>query len=64
MPPEVTSARATAAPSSATLKIILMDEPLSNFDAQLPVEMRNELVLLQSDVGSTMLYAPTIRSRR
>lgn len=37
-------------------EILLMDEPLSNLDAQLRVEMRSELVALQREVGSTMLY--------
>lgn len=37
-------------------RILLMDEPLSNLDAQLRIEMRSELVSLQREVGSTMLY--------
>ena len=37
-------------------QILLMDEPLSNLDAQLRIEMRSELVSLQRKVGSTMLY--------
>ena len=37
-------------------QILLMDEPLSNLDAQLRIEMRSELVSLQREVGSTMLY--------
>lgn len=37
-------------------EILLMDEPLSNLDAQLRIEMRSELVSLQREVGSTMLY--------
>jgi ABC-type sugar transport system ATPase subunit len=37
-------------------EILLMDEPLSNLDAQLRIEMRSELVTLQRRIGSTMLY--------
>lgn len=33
-----------------------MDEPLSNLDAQLRVEMRAELLALQRDLGTTMVY--------
>ena len=34
----------------------LLDEPLSNLDAQLRVQMRSEIRLLQRRTGSTMLY--------
>ncbi len=34
----------------------LMDEPLSNLDAQLRVEMRTEIKRLQHDLGATTLY--------
>ncbi|RLP78117.1 ABC transporter ATP-binding protein [Mycetocola tolaasinivorans] len=37
-------------------EILLMDEPLSNLDAQLRIEMRAELVAMQRRIGSTMLY--------
>lgn len=37
-------------------QILLMDEPLSNLDAQLRIEMRSELVSLQRELGSTILY--------
>ncbi len=37
-------------------KVFLMDEPLSNLDAQLRVEMRAELVELHSRLGVTILY--------
>jgi ABC-type sugar transport system ATPase subunit len=37
-------------------KAFLMDEPLSNLDAQLRVEMRAELVELHSRLGITILY--------
>src|SRR5205823_5037581 len=34
----------------------LMDEPLSNLDAQLRVQMRAEIVELQRRLGATMVY--------
>jgi multiple sugar transport system ATP-binding protein len=34
----------------------LMDEPLSNLDAKLRVQMRTEVARLQSDLGTTMIY--------
>jgi multiple sugar transport system ATP-binding protein len=34
----------------------LMDEPLSNLDAKLRVQMRTEVARLQSDLGTTMVY--------
>jgi sn-glycerol 3-phosphate transport system ATP-binding protein len=37
-------------------KIFLFDEPLSNLDAQLRVEMRVEIKKLQRDLGTTALY--------
>ncbi len=37
-------------------KVFLMDEPLSNLDAQLRVEMRAELVDLHRQLGITILY--------
>jgi multiple sugar transport system ATP-binding protein len=37
-------------------KAFLLDEPLSNLDAQLRVEMRAELKRLQQRLGATMLY--------
>ena len=36
--------------------VCLMDEPLSNLDAQLRVEMRREIRALQQKLGVTMLY--------
>ena len=36
--------------------VFLMDEPLSNLDAQLRVTMRAEIKRLQRDLGVTMLY--------
>jgi len=37
-------------------QVLLMDEPLSNLDAQLRVEMRGELLALQRELGTTMVY--------
>ena len=37
-------------------KIFLLDEPLSNLDAKLRVQMRSELVQLHENLGTTMLY--------
>src|SRR5690606_34953478 len=35
---------------------VLMDEPLSNLDAKLRVQMRTEVARLQSDLGTTTVY--------
>jgi sn-glycerol 3-phosphate transport system ATP-binding protein len=40
----------------AETPVCLMDEPLSNLDAQLRVEMRREVRALQRRLGMTMLY--------
>ena len=40
----------------AQAPVCLMDEPLSNLDAQLRAEMRHELVMLQRRLGLTMVY--------
>lgn len=37
-------------------KILLMDEPLSNLDASLRIEMREEIRLLQREYGMTTVY--------
>lgn len=37
-------------------KVLLMDEPLSNLDAKLRVDMRSELKRLHHDTGSTIIY--------
>jgi ABC-type Fe3+/spermidine/putrescine transport system ATPase subunit len=37
-------------------ELLLMDEPLSNLDAKLRVEMRAEIRLMQRDLGITTLY--------
>jgi sn-glycerol 3-phosphate transport system ATP-binding protein len=40
----------------AETPVCLMDEPLSNLDAQLRVEMRREIRALQQRLGMTMIY--------
>ena len=40
----------------ADKSIFLMDEPLSNLDAKLRAEMRDEIRTLQQRLGVTMLY--------
>src|SRR3989440_4003974 len=37
-------------------KAFLMDEPLSNLDAKLRVQMRTEISLIQQQLGTTMIY--------
>ena len=37
-------------------KAFLMDEPLSNLDAKLRVQMRSEVLRLQKDLGATTVY--------
>lgn len=37
-------------------KLFLMDEPLSNLDAKLRVQMRSEIVSLHNELGSTTIY--------
>ena len=37
-------------------KVFLMDEPLSNLDAKLRVQMRSEIVALHRKIGSTTIY--------
>ena len=37
-------------------KVFLFDEPLSNLDAQLRVQMRREISRLHKDLGATMIY--------
>nr|WP_297462034.1 sn-glycerol-3-phosphate ABC transporter ATP-binding protein UgpC [uncultured Halomonas sp.] len=37
-------------------RILLFDEPLSNLDASLRVQMRNEIARLHDRLGSTMIY--------
>ena len=37
-------------------KVFLMDEPLSNLDAKLRVQMRREITALQKNLGTTTIY--------
>ena len=37
-------------------KVFLMDEPLSNLDAKLRVQMRSEIVNLHNELGATTIY--------
>ena len=37
-------------------KLFLMDEPLSNLDAKLRVQMRSEIVRIHEEVGATTIY--------
>lgn len=37
-------------------RLLLLDEPLSNLDAKLRVQMRNELLRLQRELGITTIY--------
>ena len=38
------------------MKLFLMDEPLSNLDAKLRVQMRGEIVKLHNKIGATTIY--------
>jgi lactose/L-arabinose transport system ATP-binding protein len=37
-------------------EVFLFDEPLSNLDAELRVEMRVEIARLHREIGATMIY--------
>jgi multiple sugar transport system ATP-binding protein len=37
-------------------RVFLMDEPLSNLDAKLRVQMRSDIIQLQARLGTTMVY--------
>jgi multiple sugar transport system ATP-binding protein len=37
-------------------QVFLMDEPLSNLDAKLRVQMRSDIITLQARLGTTMVY--------
>ena len=50
------SASRSAAPSCATRSVFLFDEPLSNLDAKLRVQMRVELKKLHQRLGTTAVY--------
>ena len=43
--------------------VFLMDEPLSNLDAKLRVEMRTVIKEIQHTVGITNVYSPTTRKK-
>jgi ABC-type sugar transport system ATPase subunit len=45
-------------------RIFLFDEPLSNLDAALRVDMRTEIARLQGALGTTMIYVTHDQSRR
>ena len=36
--------------------LFLMDEPLSNLDAKLRVQMRSEIIRIHKEVGATTIY--------
>ena len=38
-------------------KVFLMDEPLSNLDAKLRVQMRSEIIKLHERINATTIYA-------
>ena len=48
----VAIARAIATP----VELLLLDEPLSNLDAKLRVDMRSELKRLHEEIGTTIIY--------
>ena len=63
--PQAQAARALGRPAAARrdgprdrapAAAFLMDEPLSNLDAKLRVQMRAEIARLQSDLGATTIY--------
>jgi len=43
--------------------VLLLDEPLSNLDAKLRIEMRNEIKKMQSELNITTVYVTTIRKK-
>ena len=47
-----------------TPSVYLMDEPLSNLDAKLRVQMRADIAALQSKLGATTVYVTHARRRR
>ena len=46
----------SAAPSSASPPVFLMDEPLSNLDAKLRNQMRAEIIKLRQRINTTFIY--------
>jgi multiple sugar transport system ATP-binding protein len=55
---------AMGARSCAQPQVFLMDEPLSNLDAKLRVQMRAEIAQLQRELGRRRSTSRTTRSRR
>lgn len=53
---EETAERAIARAFVRTPSVLLFDEPLSNLDAKLRVELRSEILCLQQGLGITALY--------
>ena len=45
-------------------QVLLMDEPLSNLDAKLRIEMRTVIRDIQRQVGITTVYVTMTRKRR
>ena len=45
-------------------KVFLMDEPLSNLDAKLRVQMRIEISKLHQKLGTTMITLPTTKQKQ
>ena len=43
--------------------VLLMDEPLSNLDAKLRVEMRSVIKTIQHNIGITTIYEPMTRKK-
>lgn len=44
-------------------RVLLLDEPLSNLDAKLRIEMRLQLLKLQRDLGLTTIYVTQIKKK-
>ena len=44
------------------VRVFLMDEPLSNLDAKLRVQMRSEIVNLHKKIGSTTIYVTHVQT--
>lgn len=45
-------------------KVFLMDEPLSNLDAKLRVQMRSELIKIHESLGTTTIYVTQTKLKR
>ena len=44
--------------------ILLLDEPLSNLDAKLRIQMRKDILNLQRKLGITTIFVPTIKKKQ